>query len=549
MNARIFQLTSLFCFLSFAGDAQIVINEFLASNQIDIVDEMLQTADWIELYNASSSPVDVGGYYLSDDETNITLFQIPTGQSAITTIPAMGHLIIWADNDPLDGPLHANFRLSSNGETIILTAPNGQTILDMITYPLQQTDISYGREMDGSSTWVFFNNTTPGATNQEVAPPVSFVFVNEVMAFNLNNITDGAEEHEGWIEIYNPNDVQVNLANYYIGTPGNPTAFQIPTDNPALTTVDAGGFLLFWMDAEPQQAQNHVNFELNLGGGTVVLTAPNGSTTVNSYVYPAATLNTSWGRISDGGLGSQEFVIPTPRVTNALVIIEPEELYINEILAANQNDITDEFGELDDWIEIYNPNPYPVNIGGYFLTDNPENPQKFMVPDDVPDQTTIPAQSWFLLWADEDGLQGPTHISFRLNNQGEDLRLYGPDGFTLADRIVFGYIAPDFSYGRFTDGGTPWVTFTETTPDASNNGAVVGVEEETPTASFKIYPNPGNGLFTISENTVVWVYNSVGALVFTSFQRSAQLDLSALPAGVYLIKSEEGSTTRVSLIH
>lgn len=545
MKKGLFLTALTMCMLT--ANSQVVINELLASNQNDIVDEMLQTSDWFEIYNPSPAPLDLGGYYLSDDETNLIMFQLPTDMPEVTTIPGQGHLLIWADNDPLDGPLHANFRLSSNGDMLILTAPDGTTVLDMITFGPQQSDISYGRSSDGASDWVYFNNTTPGESNNEITPPVSFVFVNEVMAFNLNNITDLSEEHEGWIEIYNPNASQVNLANYYIGTPGDPLAFQIPATDPVLTTIDAGGFLVFWMDAETEEGANHVNFELPLSGGTISITAPNGSTTVNSYNYPEAVLNESWGRVSDGGLGSQSFVIPTPRVTNALVIQEPEELYINEVMGANQTDVTDEFGELEDWVEIYNPNNYPVDIGGYFLTDNPENPMKWMVPDDFPDDTTIPANSWILLWADEDGIQGPLHMSFRINNQGEDIRLYSTDGFSLADRVVTPYITPDQSYGRLTDGNPEWIHFAETTPDASNNGAMLNVVDSEKNEIF-IYPVPASETLHLSEFADVQVFDLSGRLI-EQFDNCIQINLSRYVTGQYLLKINNSEVKRISVVH
>jgi len=542
-------LTTCLVIFSFLAKSQVYINEILASNQNDIVDEMLQTADWIEIYNSSNSPVDIAGYYLSDDELDLTLFQIPTDQPELTTLPANGHLIIWADNDITDGPLHASFRLSSNGESVFLTAPNGETILDTITYTLQQSDISYGRETDGASTWVFFNNTTPGAPNAEIQPSNAYVFINEVMAFNLNNITDNFDEHESWIEIYNPNSYQVNLANYYIGTPGSPLAFQIPNDFPALTTVDADGFLIFWMDAEEEQAQNHANFELSIAGGTVVITAPNGTTTINSYNYPTANLNTSWGRNSDGGLGSHEFAIPTPRVTNSLVIIEPDVLYINELMAANQNDVLDDAGQHEDWVEIYNPNAFPVDLGGYYFTDNSENPTKWMVPDNVPGETTVPAESWFIFWADEDGLQGNTHMSFRLNNQGEDLRMYGPDGFTLVDRIVFGYVAPDLSYGRSSDGAEDWILFSGTTPDASNNGGTIGITSQEDRSTFQVYPNPSSGIVQFSEVITYELVDLQGRMLMSSTLPVSTIDLSPLPNGQYILKTERGIIQRISKIN
>jgi hypothetical protein len=302
------------------------------------------------------------------------------------------------------------------------------------------------------------------------------------------------------------------------------------------------------MDGDTDQGEHHVNWELSVGGGTVVLTAPNETSTVNQYNYPEAEIDKSWGRSSDGGLGSQSFDIPTPRVTNSLVIQEPEELYINEVLAANQNDITDEFGELEDWVEIYNPNDFAVDIGGYYLTDNPENPMKWMVPDNVPDETTIPANSWILLWADEDGIQGPLHMSFRLNNQGEDLRLYSTDGFTLADRIVYPYIAPDESYGRVTDGNSEWIHFAETTPDASNNGAATELVE-LQSEDLIAFPNPAREIVNFSQQALFDVYSVSGRLVYRSEIAQSQIDCSDWPSGFYIVKAQGYKAMRLSVLN
>ena len=70
------------------------INEVLASNTKNL-DENKQADDWIELYNLTSSAVNLGGYYLSDNPTNLKKWQFP----ANTTIAANSFLIVWADED------------------------------------------------------------------------------------------------------------------------------------------------------------------------------------------------------------------------------------------------------------------------------------------------------------------------------------------------------------------------------------------------------------------------------------------------------------------
>ncbi|MBI5154524.1 CotH kinase family protein, partial [Candidatus Poribacteria bacterium] len=166
----------------------LTINEVLASNGTIVQDEAGQFEDWIELYNDGTSPVDVGGMFLSDDVTSPTKWMIPPG----TMIGAKGFLLVWADNDPLDGPLHAAYQLDLQGETIGLfhNEANGRVLIDYLTYPALITDVSFGRYTDGTDNLTSFTVVTPAAMNDNTGggggeprdPPR--LFINEFMAQN-----------------------------------------------------------------------------------------------------------------------------------------------------------------------------------------------------------------------------------------------------------------------------------------------------------------------------------------------------------------------------
>ena len=160
-------LLVIFCSIFFSHSLlsqQIVINEFMASNASTISDGGIFD-DWVELYNPSNSPVNIGGMYLTDDLTIPTLWQVPTNNAAATTIPAGGFLLLWFDKEPDQGPLHIDAKLGSGGESIGLYASNGTTQIDAYTFGPQLVDRSEGRTSDGGSTWAFFTQPTPGATN------------------------------------------------------------------------------------------------------------------------------------------------------------------------------------------------------------------------------------------------------------------------------------------------------------------------------------------------------------------------------------------------
>lgn len=146
---------------------QLFINEFLAINSSCCADNSSGTNefdDWIEIYNAGATPVNIGGMYVSDNKANPFKYQIPDDQPALTTIPAGGFLIIWADNQSEQGALHADFGLSSAGEDVGIYYVDGRAINDY-TFGAQSENVSWGRTTNGASTWKSFNTPTPGQSN------------------------------------------------------------------------------------------------------------------------------------------------------------------------------------------------------------------------------------------------------------------------------------------------------------------------------------------------------------------------------------------------
>ena len=151
----------------FVPDPGLYINEFMASNDSSYADENGDFDDWIEIFNAYDEAKDIGGMYITDDLADPTAYQIPDTNPELTTIPAGGYLILWADKEPEQGILHVDLKLSSGGEQIGLFEADGTTVVDSLTFGEQTTDISMGRIPDGSDNWQFFETPTPGASNGE----------------------------------------------------------------------------------------------------------------------------------------------------------------------------------------------------------------------------------------------------------------------------------------------------------------------------------------------------------------------------------------------
>ncbi len=145
--------------------AQVIINEFSAANMDGITDNYGQREDWIELYNAGATTVNLEGYFLSDNINNSDKWPIPAG----VTIEPGEHLIIFAsDRDEVSGmnSIHAGFKITQTKQEYIALFDPQQNLLDaiQITVP-NQANHSTGRTTDAAVDWGIFQNPTPGGPN------------------------------------------------------------------------------------------------------------------------------------------------------------------------------------------------------------------------------------------------------------------------------------------------------------------------------------------------------------------------------------------------
>ena len=185
-----FFITLLLLITTFTASSQsITINEIVGSNSIINQDEDGSYQDWVEIRNNGGSSVNLDGFGLSDDPTLPFKWTFPA-----VSINAGQYLLIWCsdkDRTAVGSPLHTNFKLSSAGETILLTN-NGGVTLDSVTTPALLQNISYGRTPNGTGAFMFFNVVTPASANGTIAytealSPPTFSQDSAVLttAFNL----------------------------------------------------------------------------------------------------------------------------------------------------------------------------------------------------------------------------------------------------------------------------------------------------------------------------------------------------------------------------
>jgi hypothetical protein len=148
----------LFSAHSLFSAAQVNLNEMQSSNNSTISDNMGEFEDWIEIYNSTANPIEIGGLILKDQ---IDTWAIPTGDPS-TLIPPGGYFLLWADDQEFQGIFHTNFKLASGGEFLGLYESDGVTVIDSLTIPALNADDSY-MKCDGG--WLQTNMPSPLADN------------------------------------------------------------------------------------------------------------------------------------------------------------------------------------------------------------------------------------------------------------------------------------------------------------------------------------------------------------------------------------------------
>lgn len=148
------------------------------------------------------------------------------------------------------------------------------------------------------------------------------------------------------------------------------------------------------------------------------------------------------------------------------------QVVINEICAANfaGGGNVDNYGEYEDWIELYNTGATAVDISGYFLSDDEAEPMKWEIPGGV----SIPGGNYLVIYAsDRDEMAGGNlHTSFKITQaKQEGAVLSDPSGSILDSYLLNIPNQRNHSRGRVTDGANEWGVFLTPTPGAANANA------------------------------------------------------------------------------
>ena len=205
-------------------------------------------------------------------------------------------------------------------------------------------------------------------------------------------------------------------------------------------------------------------------------------------------------------------------------------LVINEIMAANFSKVSDQDGEYDDWVELYNGGNTSINLEGFYLSDNENDLTKWIFPN-----TVIQANDYKIIWCDTAGSsQTGLHTTYRLSADQEEVYLTDPSG-VVVDAVHFVNMPTDVAYARVPNGNGIFVLQEES--QDLNNQSVSSENIVSHTSKIRVYPNPSNSkIYILGTNQKVEVYNIIGELVYGP-DNTTTINISDWESGIYFVKS------------
>ena len=288
----------------------VIISELMASNRTQLQDEDGDWPDWIELYNGSTSPVDLTGWALSDDDVNQRKWVFP----ALTMQPGEYRVIFASGKDRRKGPaLHTNFKLSTASEAVRLYDTAGN-VRSWAEYDALPGETSLSRLGDGAFTTDI--RPTPGYENTEAGVRASRTLVNQnVGDLRINEIMANGSGSD-WIELYNASDKAADLSGVGLSDDtGRPRRWQFPEG----TLIPAKGYVTVLLTGRGGQSGIHngrycADFAL-AEGETAVLARPDGEVLDKVTLFEQYR-NVSYGR-AEGHERYRFFAEATPGADNA----------------------------------------------------------------------------------------------------------------------------------------------------------------------------------------------------------------------------------------
>ncbi len=221
------------------------------------------------------------------------------------------------------------------------------------------------------------------------------------------------------------------------------------------------------------------------------------------------------------------------------------DLVINEIMASNETTVTDQDGEYDDWLELYNNSSETLSLDNLYLSDDQDDRLVWQFPAGL----TIAPNSYLIVWCDKDEDQVGLHADIKFSASGESAILSYANG-TIVENITFGEQTDDMGYARVPNGTGDFVI---QSPTYAANNESLSIDEVTFNKYLKYYPNPTSNILTLKNASynieTIEVYNVQGQLLFQkgySNSNTVEIDFSSFAIGMYMVNINKSNVIKIA---
>jgi hypothetical protein len=337
-------------------------------------------------------------------------------------------------------------------------------------------------------------NGSPDQTNSTALSPT--VLINEILAKSDNQAD--------WIELFNSEPLNLDLAGWSLAEAGNANRFVFPSS----ASLAPGSYLIVYCDRQTNSTGYHAPFALSSEGETIILRNPAGEF-IHRFTYGPQAPNFSCGYVE----GAKVLCVPTAGQGN-----EPAQLGRGDQLLINEW-LTDALPGEADWIELYNPAAEPVSLHNFSI----------QVGNQIFEITTpafISPQGYLRLFADPN--PGVNHLDFKLPAAGSSITLHSDSGQTL-DSISYSLQAENVSQGRFPDGSANIVAFPLSASPGAKNTFNFPIRHSIGTDGFRIIWDAQSGArYRVEFSSDLAVWSSLAEVTATGAQADAKDSTSNL---------------------
>lgn len=326
----------------YKNKGNLIISEVLASNKADFASGNGKFYDYIEIYNGYDYNIDLKDYYLSDDNFNLRKWKFPE-----VVISSNSYLVVYASGKDgiFNDEIHTNFKLSKSGEVLTLANKKAEP-LSRIFFEETKSDTSYGYN---GSEYVYFYTPTPGFEN---AKNYSEVAIKGDVIYNIK-ITEYSKGNNSMIELYNGEDFDIDLENYYLSNEKKkPYKYSLPK-----VTIKAKSYLVIYGAGNSfKDKKIETNFALDYDDDLLILSDNKRNVLDKVYLKECSSqmsvgiFNNEWYIYKESSFGE-----------------ENKDNYLNVVENSKKNIIINEVSL--NQVELKNKSDKVVDLSSYSISD------------------------------------------------------------------------------------------------------------------------------------------------------------------------------------